>query len=147
MEKESKSALKTMLGIGLGGAAGAALGFGPLGKFLVKKSGLPAISAAQIKGAGATLGLGAGGVAGATIANLHDPESLIGADIGSAGGILAGAAAGAPRLFRDAKINPKGALLKYLLSVGGGAALGGGAGAYAGPKLGINDELKSLYEG
>jgi hypothetical protein len=145
MDKESGSALKTMLGIGIGGAAGAALGYSPLGKILVKKLGFPLGSQVRNSAVGSTVGMSLGGGLGGSLANFDNPESLIGGDIGASTGIVGGALAGAPSLFKNARITPQSALLKYLLSVGGGMAIGGGLGSYVGSKTGINDKIKSLY--
>lgn len=144
VEKKTKQALKTAGG----SALGAALGAGVLGAFpklnplkaLVTGFPEPALRLA-VPGLGALIG----GTAGATLASDSAPNAL-GADLGSQTGSVLGALAA----FGAIKANPKQKLLKHLLGIGTGGAIGAGAGSYLANTFQDSDaynSIKKAYEG
>jgi hypothetical protein len=110
---------------------------------VLKKYGIPPGNSWRKALVGGTLGLGLGaGIGGAASSNTL--EGAIGGELGGAAGLLGGASIGMDSLLKNAKASPKSALLKYLLQLSGGTALGATGGAALASATGITPKVKKM---
>jgi hypothetical protein len=144
MDDATKEAIKTSsitgLGALLGGGVGAAYPqINPFLKYLPLKN---KINKDLIKKAsGATFGSHTGGLLASTIGK-DDINSALGAE----GGGIIGGTLGAASAIPLTKINPKYALLNFLLGTTIGVASGAASGEYLANKYGLNKNVKKVIE-